>query len=111
MSRSLSSLPAASARGALRTGAENLNSVSDVDESVACGHLGRPLLDGRTLYLHGPPAVPADQVVMVTFATAATVASFAVVAANDVELSGLCERPHLAVDRGEPDVLTANLEL
>src|SRR6476646_8020609 len=51
---------------AVGAGAEDLEGVTHVGEAVLGTHPGRPRLHGRTLHLHGPAALPADQVVVVT---------------------------------------------
>jgi hypothetical protein len=54
-----------SGRGAGGAAAGDFHGVVDVGEAVIVGDLGGPQLHGRPLDLHGVPAVPAHQVVMV----------------------------------------------
>ena len=73
--------------------------------------LRRPAFDFWSFDFDGSAAVAADEVVVVLVAGAATVASFAVIASEGVELAGVGERSHLVVDGGEGDVLALSLEL
>lgn len=93
------------------TGADDLDGVGDVDKAVFLANPGGPAFDLRSFDFDGAAAVAADDVVVVVAGGAATVASFAVVAAEGIELAGVGERAHLVVDGGERDVLALGLEL
>src|SRR3954447_1313784 len=78
---------AARTRGAaVGAGAEDLQRVADVGETVLVGDPVGPLLDGGPGHLHGEPAAPADEVVVVLPA-AAPVEGLAGVGAQRVELA------------------------
>jgi hypothetical protein len=72
---------------------------------------GGPAFDFWSFDFDGAAAATADQVVVVVAARAAAVASFAVVAAEGVELAGIGEHSDLVVDGGEGDVLALGLQL
>jgi hypothetical protein len=85
--------------------------MGDLDEAVGIRHLDCPPFHCGSLDLDRPPALTADEVMMVAVGVAPAVAGFAVVAAHGIELARVCHRPHLVVNGGEPYVLTTGLEL
>ena len=85
--------------------------MGDVEKSVVFTCSGRPAFDFWSFDFNGSAAVAADEVVVVLLAGAATVASFAVVASEGVDLAGVGESAYLVVDGGKCDVLALGLEL
>jgi hypothetical protein len=85
--------------------------VGDVEKAVLLGDPGGPAFDLWPFDFDGAAAVAADKVMVVVAGGAAPVASFAVVAAERVELAGVGEGAHLVIDGGERDVLALGLEL
>ena len=96
--------------GAAGAGADDLDRVVDVDEALRLGDLPGPPLDLAALDLHGPAAVPADQVVVVPGA-ADPVDRLAVRAAQHVDRAGVGERLQVPVDRGQADRVAAAAQL
>src|SRR5690349_17843397 len=73
-------------RVTIGAGAEHLDHVPDVDEAVVLADPACPALDRGAVHLDRPPAVPADQVMVMTAATAA-VHRFAVRRPQHVDLA------------------------
>jgi hypothetical protein len=96
---------------AIRAGPRDLHGVGDIDEAVRLSRLCGPALYLRAFHLDCKPAVPADQMVVMAIAIAPAIASFAVVAAQGVELPGVGERTDLVVDRRQCDVLALGEQL
>ncbi len=94
----------------MRTGPEDFEGVGDVDETVTVAGSGGPAFDFGPFDLDGAAALAAYEVVMVFVAGAATVARFAVVASEGVNLARFGQGPHLVVDGGKGDVVALGLE-
>ena len=83
----------------------------DIEKAVFLASSGGPSFDLWAFDFNGAATVAADKVVVVLASGAATVASFAVVASQGVEFTGVGQRSDLVVDGGESDVLASGLEL
>src|ERR1700761_8798904 len=92
--------------GAVRAAPEQLDRVPDVDEARLPGHPLGPLLDRAAFDLHAAPAVPAGQMVMMAARAALAVQRLAVIVPDRVDAAFLAQHLQVAVDGGEPDVLT-----
>jgi hypothetical protein len=84
--------------------------VLNLAEPVLVGDVVGPPLDGRALDLDSASTVTADEVVVVPH-RAASVGSFAVAGADQVELAGVSHHQQGAVDGSQPDVLTLVAEV
>ena len=85
--------------------------MSDIDKAMRLAGFGGPTFDLWSFDLDGSAALAADEVVVVIIAGASSVADFAVVASDGVELTSVSERSYLVVDGGQGDVLAFGLEL
>ena len=91
--------------------AGDLDGMGDVEKTVLLASPGGPAFHFWSLDFDGAAAVATDKVVMVVARGAATVASFAVVASEGIELADVGKCSDLVVDGGEGDVLALGLEL
>jgi hypothetical protein len=80
--------------------------VAHVGEFGVAGDPLGPLLDRPALHLDARAAVPAGQMVMVGARLAPAVEGLAAVVADGVDRAFLAEHLEVAVDGGEPDVLS-----
>jgi hypothetical protein len=88
----------------------DLDRVGGVGEAVLGGDARGPLLDRGSLDLHGPAAVPAQQVVVVVLDGAATVHRLVVPAAQHVHEAVVGHGLQDPVGRGEGDRLATIVE-
>ena len=107
--RTLTSLPAI-VKPALRAGAEDLDGVADVGETVLGGHFRRPLLDLVVAHLDGGAAAAADQMVVMVIGTPA-VDRFTSIGAQRVDHPGRGHRLQSPVNGCQADVLAAAAQL
>jgi hypothetical protein len=84
--------------------------MGNVDETVLHAGFPGPALDFNAYHFDRDAALAADQVVVVFFADAATVAGLAVLASQGVKFAGFGQRPHLVVYGGQSDVFTLGLK-
>ena len=94
---------------AVGTGAEDLESVADVDVLVVGGHLLGPAFDGRAVHLDGASAAPADQVVVMAVAAPA-VGRLAICCPEDIDFLGVGEHLQGSAHGGQADPDASLLE-
>src|SRR5580700_5481480 len=82
-----------------------------IGEPGVRGDLLGPPLNGLALDLDAPPAVPADQVVMVGVAAAPSVEGLAAGVPDRIDTPVLAEHLQVPVHGGQPDILAAPPEL
>jgi hypothetical protein len=85
--------------------------VGDLDEAVFVAGSGGPPFDFGSFDFDCAATLAAHEVVVVFVAGTASVAGFAVRAAQGVEIACFGQGPQLVVDGGEGDVLALGLEL
>jgi hypothetical protein len=96
---------AVSTVGAAAAPAKDLEMVLDVAKAMLVGDVVGPPLDSGAFDLDGASAVAADEVVVVAH-RAASVNSFTVAGADQVELAGVGHHQQRSVDGRQPNVLT-----
>ena len=85
--------------------------MADLGESGIRRNLLRPVLDSLALDLDTPAAVTAGQVMVVGITATAPVQGLAAGVPDRVDPAVLAEHLQVAVDGGEPDVLTQPAQL
>src|SRR5690348_6005665 len=90
-------------------GAENLDHVPYIDETVVFADPPGPALDRGAVHLDCPPAVPADQVVVMA-AAAAAIHRLAVRRPEHVDLAVVGQLLQGAVHRGKTDPVAGSTQ-